>query len=174
MFKIYKKNHHNQKVELVANPENLTLKYWSLEIMNDIMNHNNTYREKRYKQDPDLRCWKDEKESAPVTLGDLYQFIAIIYYMGIVKLSYKDNYWSNMKYMPTHQVCLMFHMNRHRFKFIWRHFHVNCPSIDENTEQDEELNGFDDLILEDSLNQMEQDIESDSNKEVWFDNCLHW
>eukprot|EP00957_Ditylum_brightwellii_P185363 14114382-Ditylum_brightwellii.AAC.1 len=35
---------------------------------------------------PDLYCWKKKKVLAPFTLSCIYRFIAVLYYMGVVKL----------------------------------------------------------------------------------------
>ena len=33
--------------------------------------------------------------------------------------------------MPTHEVCNMNGMTRNRFRFLWRHLHINHADIDD-------------------------------------------
>lgn len=50
------------------------------------------------------------------TSSDICQFIAIIYYMGIVELPYKDDYWSTDEILPSHPV--VNGISRARFRFL--------------------------------------------------------
>ena len=87
----------------------------------------NSYRMKRKAESPNLTLWKNTKESRPSTLACIYQFLALLYYFGIVYLPSKEEYWNTEKYMPTHAIASELGMPRNKFKFLWRHFHVHIP-----------------------------------------------
>ena len=150
VFKVFEKNRHNRKVEIVPTADVLTRKYWNYSIVSRISINSNKYIEDRKKSFPDLDCWKRKKDCRPITVGCVYQFIAIIYYMGIVKLPDKDDYWSNDKWMPEHPVCNEFNMTRNRFRFIWRHIHVNHTNDD-----------LEDDVVDDDGNQTEVEVSMD-------------
>jgi len=85
--------------------------------------------------------WLDKKNTRPFTLACMYQFIAMLYYFRIARLPYKNYYWLNEKYMPTHLITSELHMTRERFKVILRYFHVQLlenvlASLQEETKDD--------------------------------------
>ena len=86
-------------------------------------------------QEPDLYCWKEKKTSGPISESDIYHFLAIIYYFGIVVLPSKGDYWSTNEWMPHHSIVHEYEMIRARFRFLWCHFH---PSYDEEIIEDQE------------------------------------
>ena len=51
---------------------------------------------------PNLICWRCNIYSAPFTITCVYQFLAILYYFGIVLFPTKEDYWSSERYMPHH------------------------------------------------------------------------
>ena len=85
----------------------------------------NSYIDQWKLKTPTADTWRRKNDCTPITSGDVYQFIAILYYMGIVRLASKDDYWSTHDWVPSnHPVCAG--MSRNRFRlFIWRFFHVN-------------------------------------------------
>ena len=153
------------------------------------MKHSNNYIEARKKEAPNLDCWKRKKDSRPITAGCVYHFLAMIYYMGIVRLpDTKDDYWSNEKWMPQHPICLENEMSRNRFRFIWRHFHVNhqgATAGEVDDLQDGEITACEveqvvDRVERDQGTDLGSESESESedevtvstfedNKKVWFD-----
>jgi hypothetical protein len=55
--------------------------------------------------------------------ADILRFLAIYYYMGIVKLPYRRDYWKQADdFWPMHQPCLC--LARNRFDYIWRYLHM--------------------------------------------------
>ena len=137
VYKIFTKNHRNQNVELVPSPESLILTYWSIDVMKKVTHNSNKYIAIKKINQPNLDYWK-RVEGVKIELHEMYQFIAILYYMGIVKLPAKEDYWSTEPIMPRHEVCVTLGMTCRRFQFIWRNFHINDPSPDEDTLDDDE------------------------------------
>ena len=37
--------------------------------------------------------------------------------------------------MPQHKICNALGMTRDRFEFIWRHFKISSPSVDDETDE---------------------------------------
>ena len=90
-----------------------------------MLRHSNTYSEILMKKQPHLSFGKRKG----FYYFSMYHFLTMIYYMGIVRLpDTKDDYWSSEKWMPEHPLCVEHGMTRNRFRFIWRHFHVNHDS----------------------------------------------
>ena len=135
IFRLNGKNDRNRTIELVPSPKNLVMKYYSHEFMQLIVNASNQYREMRLDAEPELNQWRYKTDAAPFTLKDVYHFFAIIYYMGVIRLPEKDDYWSTEPLMPVHELCHQHGMTRNRFRFLWRHIHL---SVVQNTEEDDE------------------------------------
>lgn len=127
--------------EVVPCASALTDKYWDDNMLQQIVNHSNAYISERRRRNPLLDCWKRKKESNDFKLSDTCQFLAMLYYMGVVQLPSKDDYWSTHPLMPSHELCNELNMTRNRFRFMWRHFHLNFPHDDDF---DEETDGNDD------------------------------
>ena len=80
------------KKELESTAENITNHFWSLDIVETIVKNSNLYIEKRRKKEKDLAAWKNMNNSRHFIVAETYHFLAIIYYMGIVKLPSKTDY----------------------------------------------------------------------------------
>ena len=105
VFRIFKKDERNRSVPVEPSAEHLISKYYPERFMVVIVNASNKYRELRLRAEPSLAQWTQKSDSAPFTLKDVYHFFAILYYMGIVRLPEKDDYWSTEPLMPVHEVC---------------------------------------------------------------------
>ena len=105
VFRIFKKDERNRSVPVEPSAEHLISKYYPERFMVIIVNASNKYRENRLRAEPSLSQWTQKSDSVPFTLKDVYHFFAILYYMGIVRLPEKDNYWSTEPLMPVHEVC---------------------------------------------------------------------
>ena len=88
--------------------------------------------------------------------GDILRFIAIIYYMGLVRLPAKEDYFSsNSKIWPLHPAIKLSYT---RFRYMWRYFHMQQEAVpDEEDGTDDEMD--DDEI--ESFSDLEQDDDSD-------------
>ena len=107
------------KKELESTAENITNHFWSLDIVETIVMNSNLYIEKRRKKEKDLAAWKNMNNSRHFTVAETYHFLAIIYYMGIVKLPSKTDYWSTDPLMPIHSIATELGMTRDRFEFLF-------------------------------------------------------
>jgi hypothetical protein len=65
--------------------------------------------------------------------ADILRFLAVYYYMGVVKLLYRRDYWRQADdFWPVHQPCLT--IARNRFDYIWRYLHMTAvEELDEET-----------------------------------------
>ena len=146
-FKMYS---NNQKEELPPTPSALSNHYFSKEMIENIVNSSNAYAFERKRREPNMKSWKNKTATKIITPSDIYQFFAILYYFGIVKLPSKRDYWAKgYHWMPSHPICTANNMNRERFEFLWRNFHCNHATSDDFLETE---NGVDDdLDDEDQL-----------------------
>ena len=119
-------------------------------------------------QEPDLYCWKEQKTSAPISEADIFHFLAILYYFGLVVLPSKSDYWSTNEWMPHHPIVHENGMTRARFEFLWRHFH---PSYDEAIEDpeatldEEDENAEEDERIDIGLERVQRDQQADETKD---------
>lgn len=63
VFKLFQKNNRNQNVEVVPNPHNLTLKYWSSDIVSKIVMSSNKYIHRGKKKERTKFVLLEEEES---------------------------------------------------------------------------------------------------------------
>lgn len=91
---------------------------------------------------------RSKQPDAPkIQSSDILHFLAIVMYMGIVRLPDKRDYWSTRKLMPSHDVCQAHHMSRTKFLYLYKNFHLIGPEHDE--EEEEEGNSGDDYDVDD-------------------------
>ena len=173
VFKVLVKNHRGRCMEVEPTPEVLTKEFISKEIVTKMVLASNQYRENRMRDYPNLSISKRKNDLAPFSMKCMYQYLVILMYMGVVKLPCKDDYWSSEDVMPHHDLCNMWGMNRNRFQFLWRHFHI----FSSNQEDDEdEIGGGDDddevqVEMEARRNRDNDDDVTEATeerKEVWF------
>lgn len=183
VFKVFEADHRGRKFEVSASPDNLMKQYFTPEFIYQFVSSSNKYRQNRMKQEPDLYCWKEKKMSSPISESNIYQFLAILYYFGLVVLPSKSDYWSTREWMPHHPIVHEHGFTRARFEFIWRHFH---PSYDETelddpeTTLDEEDNAEDERVNvgleriqrdQDEIADDDEEVEDttrQSSKKVWY------
>eukprot|EP00957_Ditylum_brightwellii_P001511 117726-Ditylum_brightwellii.AAC.1 len=123
---------------------------------------------------PELYTWKKKKASAPFTLSCIYHFLAILYYMGVVNLPLKGDYWSSHPCKPRYSVMTKLGMSCNCFYFMWQHFHI-YDKDDIHVEEEEggdkeniskEEDMTDELYLECVVHDKEKDnYESDKENE---------
>ena len=88
-----------------------------------------------------------------ITRPDILRFLAIIQYMGVVRLPAKHDYFPGKRsdVLPTHP---SIELNRTLFDYLWRYFHTTFTS---GRGPDETIEG----ITEDDENQLDQDEDDD-------------
>ena len=180
LFKLYD---NSEKTEIEPTAANLMDHFWSINIVKSIVENSNLYIKKRKEKEPTLLLWKDKNMhfNQDFTIAETYQFLAIIYYMGLVKLPAKTDYWSIDPIMPFHPVCNDLGMIRDRFEFLFCHFHCNSVTdedleIEEEGERDE--NSEEEIIamdLERVQHEQDNDTREDKDdedynkqKKVWY------
>ena len=64
-----------------------------------------------------------------INIGDIYQFFAMINYMGLVRLPAKRDYWAttNLDIMPTHPLCRARGMSFRKFEYLFTHIYAVIP-----------------------------------------------
>jgi len=95
----------------------------------ETVENSNDYVKHRRTLQPDLKIWKDKKISAPYDNSSVYHLFACLYYMGIVKLPSKSDYFCDSGYWPYHPVMRELGMTRDRFTFLWRHLHLSTVDM---------------------------------------------
>ena len=94
----------------------------------------------------------------PISAPDILVFFSIIFYMGVVQLPAKTDYWNSNGMWPTHKV--LSRMSYKRFQVIWRNIYLVKPGQgdDDGDETDSNDEGED----------TEDDDISESVDERWF------
>lgn len=71
---------------------------------------------------------QSKKPGAPkIQPSDVLHFIAIVVYMGIVRLPGKRDYWSHRKLMRSHEVCTLHGVTQTKFLYLCANFHLIGP-----------------------------------------------
>ncbi len=160
VFKINKIDYRNRSTTVTPNPVVLMQKYFPLTLIQRIVNHSNSYVEECKRRYPHLTMWKRNTDSRPFTPSSVYQFLAILYYQGLVRLPSKDDYWSCDPIMPTHDLCIQLGMTRNRFRFLWRYFHCNHPNEDD-FENNDDAAEEDDTFVAQTMERVQVDQEEE-------------
>jgi hypothetical protein len=110
-----------------------------------------------------------------VTLAEMFHFFAVIFYMGLVRLPAKEDYWrDDPSVWPSHPPCVA--LSSKRFKYIWRVLHltqreemvdVEDPILDEEEvmESDTELEAEEAVAVEMTVNDCDEEREVDDR---WY------
>ena len=73
---------------------------------------------------------KKNKSFKRVTNAEILAFLAMYYYMGLVKCSSRADYWKRDINWPHHPPTD--EISRNRFDFVWRHIHLEEVSTDDD------------------------------------------
>ena len=65
--------------------------------------------------------------SALLALQSFNHLLALIFYMGVVCLPYKTDYWKNDNTWTYHPIMHKIRIIPDQFAFLWRHYHI--PSV---------------------------------------------
>ena len=95
----------------------------------ETVENSNDYVKHRRTLQPDLKIWKDKKISAPYDNSSVYHLFACLYYMGIVKLPSKSDYFCDSGYWPYHPVMRELGMTCDCFTFLWRHLYLSTVDM---------------------------------------------
>jgi hypothetical protein len=138
---------------VIPTADSLLLLFFPDELIDQMVRSTNAYAKKK----------ETPARLQPVDSSDVLRFLAIYYYIGIVKLPCKRDYWREPgTFWPTHPTCLT--LTRRRFEYIWRYLHLTEQDvlIEEDIEVDEEVEGIDRLDGEANDDEDEEILEDPS------------
>ena len=93
VFKLFKNDMRGVKKEIPPTPNILVQIFFSTEHVDYLVDCSNKYCDLRRQDFPDLSIWKHKRSSAEITTSYMYHFIVILYYIGLIKLPCKYDYW---------------------------------------------------------------------------------
>lgn len=128
--------------------------YWTDDVLDDIVQCSNDYAKDHV----------SASQYKPVNRAEILRFMAILTYMGVVKLPAKTDYWPSVDddWWPTHPAI---RLKKTRFLYIWRTFHTAYRPADRMPQAEEEEEEFSDAeedIFEDAVDS-DVDVEGDSS-----------
>eukprot|EP00957_Ditylum_brightwellii_P049271 3739051-Ditylum_brightwellii.AAC.1 len=103
-FRVTKKDPFiNQNQVVVPDPNVILDHFLPLSIISHFVNSSNHYCKGRKESFADLSVWNSRKVSTEFSVSVFYQFIAMIFYLGIVRPPSIKDYWDTQQYMPDHK-----------------------------------------------------------------------
>ena len=86
VFPVTNKNQEGQEVAVDPSPKNLMDKYFSENFVQKLVDNSNKYIRLRKIQESNAAVWKNKEVCAPFTMSNMYHFLAILYYFGMVRM----------------------------------------------------------------------------------------
>ncbi|XP_062865090.1 piggyBac transposable element-derived protein 4-like [Trichomycterus rosablanca] len=121
----------------VYSPLQLFQLFFSTSVVKTIVDNTNKYAEIRAAANPSYK-W------IPLSVREFYKFIALVIYMGIVKLKSVADYWSGKEYYRLHYTAKV--MTGKRFLAISSNLHLCDPKEDEDNTRRKGTSTYDKLF----------------------------
>ena len=102
----------------------------------------------------------------PFQGSEFLVWVAIFYYMGIVKLPQKEDYWRTDRLWPMHKVCM--YMTLFWFQQWWHNLHLCDVKVDNVEEPDGETEWTMEDEQEENLENSDDDATIPSVNEQWY------
>ncbi|XP_037646456.1 piggyBac transposable element-derived protein 4 [Sebastes umbrosus] len=109
--------------------------FFSTTVIKTLVKNTNTYGEKKYQG--------QKKGLVPVTVADMYSFISIVLYMGLVPLKTLRDFWRGSKLFNLPFPASV--MSCKRFLAISGSLHMNDPAVEAANDQKKGTSGYDRL-----------------------------
>ena len=153
----FKMPKHGVENEISSTIPNVTELFLSDALLDTIVKCTNNYAAKNEKA-------RELQRQSEVTRSDILRFFAIYYYMGVVRLPCKRDYWpSNNSFWPLHPVTQS--MSRTRYEFIWRNIHMT--EVEEgDVDEEDDIKDEDDLDVEVQVGEDDEDNEDEEEPEA--------
>ena len=137
-------------IEVEPSPLLFTEQFFPDDLIDKIAEYTNAYAKARL----------PPSQVQDVTRAELLRFFAIYYYMGLVKLPHKRDYWKCADDIwPSHPPCTS--MTRKRFEYIWRNLHLVASTSEDAEEADVDEDDDDEFPALDFDIEDEEDNNSD-------------
>lgn len=109
--------------------------FFSTTVINTLVKNTNAYGKKK--------CQGQKERWVPVTTADMYSFICLVLYMGIVPLKTLKEFWRGSKLFSLPFPASV--MPCRRFLAISRSLHMNDPAVEAANDQKKGTKGYDKL-----------------------------
>ena len=97
--------------------------------MEEVTKNSNDYVEKRRVLEQNIQIWDQKHMSVPFYFKTFYHLLALVFYMGVVCLTFKTTYWKYAIIWPCHPIMYEMGMIQYRFVFMWRQFHISSVDL---------------------------------------------
>eukprot|EP00592_Proboscia_alata_P028038 CAMPEP_0194432024 /NCGR_PEP_ID=MMETSP0176-20130528/67807_1 /TAXON_ID=216777 /ORGANISM="Proboscia alata, Strain PI-D3" /LENGTH=148 /DNA_ID=CAMNT_0039247941 /DNA_START=32 /DNA_END=475 /DNA_ORIENTATION=+ len=138
----------NKVTEEIPEVLQLTERFFPVTFMMHLVTCSNNYCKKQKILKPDSYIWNEDTTCRPFILSCMYHSLAMLYYMGIMRLPAKRDYWTTGLWMSVHTVAKANNLSRDCFKFLWKHFHVSVELTEENVTEEDGDNSLVETIAE--------------------------
>eukprot|EP00957_Ditylum_brightwellii_P205698 15345018-Ditylum_brightwellii.AAC.1 len=133
-------NATGRKETLKPTPEVLLDHWYPMWFIRSFLGSSNHYRSERKRNFPSHHSCKRPTDSTEFIISNIFHFLAMLYYMGVILLPSKQDYWTNNNpYMPVHPITRELDMAQDCFMFMWQNFHIHDLSDIDMSQEEEDI-----------------------------------